>query len=247
MIFDGIDNFRDLGGGQLKTGLVFRSGCLSRATDSDLRHLQSLGITTILDLRMPSVCAQKPDRLAKGMHHVSLCHGLMEDLDVLSAQPRDIKSCCSQAPGERSRGNYRRLALRYTQVFARALKAIILIKEPVLFHCEMGKDRAGVLAALLFKLLDLSEEQLIADYLYSNIAMSDINKADLKRLSVKLNASEVESLKALFEVRTDYLNTFFNTLDDEYGSFTNYVHNGLQLTPTHIAQLKTRLLLPVEG
>ena len=68
--FDGIENFRDLGGwecsgGMTKYGVFYRSTELAKATKADLQRIEDLGIRTILDLRHPEELSIRPDRLPK--------------------------------------------------------------------------------------------------------------------------------------------------------------------------------------
>ncbi|WP_315330128.1 tyrosine-protein phosphatase, partial [Treponema socranskii] len=69
--FDGIENFRDLGGwecssgGMTKYGVFYRSTELAKATKADLKRIEDLGIRTILDLRHPEETSSRPDCLPK--------------------------------------------------------------------------------------------------------------------------------------------------------------------------------------
>src|SRR5438309_1094176 len=72
-------NFRDLGGfhtndgRRVRTGRIYRSGQLARATDNDLDTLTGLGIRLVIDFRGPGdVAAEGEDRLPAGAEHVQL-------------------------------------------------------------------------------------------------------------------------------------------------------------------------------
>ncbi len=244
MILQSVYNFRDLGNATVRSGLIFRSGELSEATSRDVEALQALNIQYVLDLRPPLTYAQKPDRVPGAAQTMLLCGQLSENAPMSKKASRNIRACCNEAPGERSKRNYRSMVTQYTLVFSKALKVIASAAGPLLFHCEMGKDRAGVLSALLYQLLGVPGDDIMADYLLSNDVMRDINARDLAFFAEKekLSAAEIDSLRALFEVRAEYLDTFFEEANRQYGSFAQYVRNGLMLGKHDIHMLRKRLL-----
>lgn len=244
MILQNVYNFRDLGNAAVRSGLIFRSGELSEAAACDLEALQAFNIQYVLDLRPPLTYTQKPDRVPGTAQTMLLCEQLSENAPMSKKPSRSIRACCNEAPGERSKRNYRSMVTHYTLVFSKALKVIASASTPLLFHCEMGKDRAGVLSALLYQILGVSRDDIMADYLLSNDIMHDVNEKDLAFFSEKenLSAAEINSLRALFEVRAEYLDTFFEEANRQYGSFEQYVQNGLMLNERDIHELRKRLL-----
>ena len=52
--------------------------------------------------------------------------------------------------------------------FKQFFKTLLNNDNCILWHCSLGRDRCGMATALLLKLLDVDEESIIEDYLYTN-------------------------------------------------------------------------------
>ncbi|MFI9270280.1 tyrosine-protein phosphatase [Kitasatospora sp. NPDC052896] len=152
----GLRNARDLGGpGRLRSGLLYRSGWLAELTEEGTRELAKLGVRTVLDLRDPIELERFPDRthdLSVTLAHFPLLpqDGVDRgDLPLTEIYPLIIDTA----------GPVLVAALR------RLLEPAAL---PALVHCAVGRDRTGILSALLLALLGVSDEEITADYLLSN-------------------------------------------------------------------------------
>jgi hypothetical protein len=161
----GAFNFRDLGGypttGGRRTrwGRLFRSDTLHELTQADVEFLRSMGLNTVIDLRT----ARELERTGRGplapepvaFHHLSLI--------------TDGGGEAMAAPAEEGDDLAERY-LWYLEVGRASLvDALSLISEPanlpLVFHCAAGKDRTGVLAALVLDILGVDAEVIVADYL----------------------------------------------------------------------------------
>ncbi len=161
----GAFNFRDLGGyvgrdGRVtRWGTLFRSDTLHELTETDVALLRSLGLVTVIDLRT----SRELERTGRGplapepvaFRHLSLI--------------RDGEGEAMAAPGLLGEELSERY-LWYLDVGRESLvDALALVSEPaslpLVFHCAAGKDRTGVLAALVLDILDVADEVIVADYL----------------------------------------------------------------------------------
>ncbi len=152
-----IVNCRDLGGyqtpnGATKFGRALRSAIPDTPTENDLAVLRNYGIKTVIDLRgfeevadYPSIFLSLPDF---EYHHISL----LESNPALSKAQKDIVAM------------YKLSLTEYGENYAKALRLIASLDKPFLFHCFVGKDRTGLLAALLLSSAGVSREDIIADY-----------------------------------------------------------------------------------
>ncbi|MBP5209940.1 MAG: tyrosine-protein phosphatase [Clostridia bacterium] len=160
-----IPNFRDLGGlaaadgKTIRPGLLFRSADLSSAESADLS-----GISAVVDLRTPAECAERPDRCFSAVRiaapfFVDAIPGLShEEENELSGVPDLtrlyailIRSCCD--------------AIR------EALLTVLrhdFTAGGILWHCTEGKDRSGILTALVLGALGVKREEILRDYLLTN-------------------------------------------------------------------------------
>ena len=158
-------NLRDLGGYPTTDGAVTRWRSLLRADDpvqltpAGLRALLDLGLRTAIDLRWPEEVASSPSPLPRTdvrYHHISLLTQSQHNWGRLS--------------GEGPKENWKCLVLAHTAPQLKAVLQAIAAAEPglLLFHCVAGKDRTGVIAALLLALADATPEAIACDYSVSS-------------------------------------------------------------------------------
>lgn len=171
-----IQNFRDLRGHtkdqrQLKPGRLYRSASLFDITKADIERLKMLGIRHVIDVRSPQERNAHPYELPQeiSVHHVPAMYvekGLTDFyfLQLITAQSscEDIRSVSAYV-----RNGYTRLPFQ-NPAFQTLLTLMEKQDGAILFHCSSGKDRTGVLAALILKLMDVQEDEILSDYLQSN-------------------------------------------------------------------------------
>ncbi len=166
---EGAHNFRDLGGytglggRQTRWGRLFRSDTLHELTGADVARLLALGLHTVIDLRTErelSLTGRGPlEPEAIAFHHLSV---VREGADR-TAEGEAVAAPAS--PGEDLSERY----LWYLEVGRDSLvEALTLLGEgaryPLVFHCAAGKDRTGVLAALILEIVGVDRELIVADY-----------------------------------------------------------------------------------
>jgi hypothetical protein len=164
---EGIDNVRDVGGlplrdgGTTRSGELLRSANLRHVTEADVAHLvEELGLRLVIDLRT----AREIDRdgptavAAAGVETVALSF-IPEDGEALPEIADDTD------PLLRAYLGY--LVDRTENV----IEAVRLLGRPdagpALVHCAAGKDRTGVLVALVLDTVGVEREAVIADYALS--------------------------------------------------------------------------------
>jgi protein-tyrosine phosphatase len=162
--FSTVFNFRDLGGFEVRGGgitshrTVFRSDALQRVDAADQAVLEGLGLRAVFDLR--SAAELETDGLGSfvggGVPHFHV------PMMAVTLNPYD------------SSVDWRGIDLeeRYVAMLEEgqtAIRAVLeAVAEPqpggVVFHCSAGKDRTGVLAAVLLGAVGVHEEAIVADY-----------------------------------------------------------------------------------
>ncbi|WP_280347435.1 tyrosine-protein phosphatase [Nocardia neocaledoniensis] len=217
----GVQNARDAGGypttdgHRVRTGLVFRTGALDKATPEDLARLSALGVRVVDDLRTGYERALAADKLPAG--------AVGHSYDVIGQAPPLILAG-ALVGGE---GMYRAFitAPGANEAFAAVLRDIIAADGAgVLFHCSAGKDRTGWASAVLLTLLGVDRATVTADYLASNTYR---------------NAAPDDPLNG---VQQSWLDGAFDQVNQSYGSFDDYVRDGLGLTDDEVAALRSALL-----
>jgi len=172
--FDFIGNLRDLGrfatrdGRAMARGRVYRS---SEPRQETLDHLADLrratGVITVIDLRAEMEIKREPVDLYAGAGirylNVPLIGGNIQE------------------PEPEFTGRFTCMGEFYLQLMRdagyreRIIRALEIIAEPdnhaVLFHCAVGKDRTGILAAFIYSILGVADEDIISDYAETAKAM----------------------------------------------------------------------------
>jgi protein-tyrosine phosphatase len=156
-------NLRDLGGipiegGTIRRGLAVRSDDLAYVTPEVAERLVDEGLTAVIDLRSPlevSTTGRGPlaDH-AVSYHHLPLMASVAEPL---SGGPRDL--------GHEAMGAmYVRMVEGAAPQLVTALTVLAHTPGTTAFHCAAGRDRTGVLAAVLLLALGASDDDIVADY-----------------------------------------------------------------------------------
>jgi len=250
-----VRNFRDVGGlptvdgRRVKYGVLYRSGHLAHATESDAAFLGSLGLHTIFDFRNAS--DQKLEGLdveLPGVRNVNLpltdpAHGAEfwrmvreGDLDQLHELLADGKAA------NRMISSYRAIIKERTAEHSQVLRSLAEDSVPALMHCAAGKDRAGLSIAVTLLALDVEREAIVADYLLSNAAHRRY-KVHRSSTSASAYSPEVmELLSPLFDARAEYLTAAFDTIEETWGGVDAYLEQALRITPDLRDRLRERLL-----
>lgn len=202
-------NIRDLGGLETAEGSLvrwnrlFRGDCLSFLTSEEWQKLLRCGIVSVVDLRSRAETELMKDQVPEAMQYFH-CPLQKEEIDFSNASESAAKAFTkSLADG------YQKMLTDSPELVAAAVKTVIqcLEKGGVLFHCSAGKDRTGVLSAVLLSLLGAERDDIIADYQVSfTYNQRGINKAaaslpDYHTMLPMLSsdAGHMEQLLALFE------------------------------------------------
>lgn len=171
-VFPSLLNARDLGGHPTVDGAVTRRRSLLRADDlaqlspEGLEALADYGLETVLDLRWPEEIAAAPSPVPQRLPGVRyVCVSLLADNP---AQWSALGGHCAKEQWKCT------VLERLQPQLKQALAAIIAAGPgPLLFHCVAGKDRTGVIAALLLALAGAIPAAIAADYAASTTNLRD--------------------------------------------------------------------------
>ena len=176
-VFDGMRNARDLGGyavpgGVTRFGVFIRSDLPRGVTPADLAKLSALGIRASVDLRDLYELESNPDELRE-----------VPGIEYKYLRMLHVRKAASRSrPGERSAfeteffwgEEYVRM-LEDNHAWARDCAEYMASGQgAVLFHCFTGKDRTGILAALLLGTAGVSRDDIAADYAVSQIYLEPV-------------------------------------------------------------------------
>jgi protein-tyrosine phosphatase len=239
---EGLFNVRDLGGYDTADGrstrwrMLYRADGINRAGEADVDRLLGLGLRTVLDLRTHGELEERGrfqvDHASLAYHHLPVLRETWEGWDV--AEDIDPVSF---------------LALRYEEMLddgAPALAAALEVLAgpdayPAVFHCAAGKDRTGVLAAIVLGLLGVDEDTIATDY--------GLSKAAMASLVDWVRANRPESLDAMTDQPAAFLDAppramleVLELVRSRFGSMEGYVE-AIGVRDDVVAALRAKLLV----
>lgn len=248
------DNFRDLGGmsaadgRKTAPGRLLRSGELSNLKEHDIRILGAeYHITNIVDLRTKNERQTSPDCIIPEIHYFILDFFPNQAAEKSTGSEEQLKQMQS---AEQTHKNMEELYTSFImdrQVKKQLYEFLQLLLRTetgaTLFHCYAGKDRTGITAAVVLKVLGVSQSDIMKDYLETNIMRQNMNEIILDSLK-KLKQPEniQEAVMAALCVEQRYLEIAFETAEREYGSFQNYIAQGIGLSEADWHRLRTMYL-----
>jgi protein-tyrosine phosphatase len=215
---EGCFNFRDVGGYPTRAGRWIRAERLYRAdgphalTDADGATLQTLALRSVIDLRTADEVATKPsyiDALPGVVGHYLPLLDVVPHTDDLPSwtDPRVVA------------GRYREMLESGSEMIAEALTILSDPSSyPGLIHCTAGKDRTGVLSAIILGLIDASDETILADYAESRAAMTEF-VAYLKRAHPAADELLTLLAPAMTSAHPETMTLFVDGILRDYGSF----------------------------
>lgn len=228
-------NVRDLGGypvsgctpGQVRMtrfGRIFRSGLPGTPSPEDLEWLRYLDIRTVIDLRAPEETGPRPSGLA-GITGITY-------LELPFCQGNQIPFSAEEIPliyGE---------ILEDRANICRVLTAVADAPGAVLYHCAAGKDRTGVITALLLLLVGVSVSDVLADY---EVSFTYIPKWVRREILERMPGRDPRAVRSDMESMELALSRLFG----QYPTVQAYLM-GCGLSGSVLDRLRDKLLAPRE-
>lgn len=235
LAIDGLINLRDLGGLPTASGATTRPGRLLRSESphtlsvSGLQELLDLGIGAVVDLRTTSEREQRPSPLAEAGVHTLHAPIFTDDEDYPDHLSTAAEVYCWWLR-ERRNG------------VAAAMSAIAdAPSAPVLVHCHAGKDRTGVVVALVLRLAGVSIGDIADDYAISGVQLAEMLARD--RVTAIERGMDHVRVERLFTVRREAMVQTMDCVDVEHGGAVSLMR-AIGLDETRIDRLTTLLLSP---
>lgn len=216
-------NTRDLGGYRTEEGILTKDSSLLRSDipespiEEDFEYLQAQGITTIIDMRGQMEAAQKPNAFAKKEGFTYFNFQINEG----SLPPKSTEA----VPGF-----YMDIAA--SPAMPDVFHCIANAASGVMFHCAAGKDRTGVVSAILLNHAGVNDKDIIENYLLTK-------EYGKKRLALaqknfpKLDMAIITPCEA-------YMKNFLKMFREKYGTTAAYFKTA-GLNDTEIQLLREKL------
>ncbi|CAM1501578.1 Fc.00g035620.m01.CDS01 [Cosmosporella sp. VM-42] len=248
----GVANFRDIGGTPIsrpghviKSGVVYRSAEPSRITDEGISTCQTLEIAQVYDLRSTIEIERHNAQIRTWPNAERVFVPLFTDKDY---SPEAIALRFQHYSGTGTEGfveAYRTILDAGSGPFGKILSHLAEPDpSPVLIHCTAGKDRTGVICAVILSLCGVDDNAIAQEYQLTEIGLGDFRKAIIDSL-MRNPALEQnpEGANRMLSARPENLLAALVMLRQEYGSVEKYVLNHCGLSPDDVAQIRRNLIV----
>lgn len=239
---EGTPNFRDLGGlatadGRVtRHGVLFRSSALEELSSRDVRLLiDDLGLRTVIDLRSADDRESAEPLLGTPVRYINL--------PISRGGPT---TSLERPMGADGRVDMPRIYRMYIEVSASSIREIIVELTsgamPAVFHCAAGKDRTGVVAAILLSAVGVTRDAVIADFMDTEPALGDI-MAYLQRRPAYADVV-LRFPPGTMDVDPKFMSDFLDDVERTYGGMSAWLTEHAGVMPESIASLEQLLVEP---
>ena len=197
---------------------IYRSDRCETLSTIDKQHLLDRGITTIIDLRSEQEAEVKPSAFATDSDFMFFHYPIVEGM----LPPNSLEDVPL---------SYMEIA--HANCMPDVFKTIADAKSGVLFHCTAGKDRTGVVSAILLALAGVSDADIVYDYVISR----EFNK---KRLEAYLK-EHPEIDREIVLANEKSMRSFLELLRKKHNSVEQYLSD-IGVTDSEIQRLKNKLV-----
>ena len=265
LVFDGIENARELGGlvmqdgRTIREGVLVRSGELSKASDADVALLKErFALTDVFDFRFELERSRKPDREMEGVTNTWLstlpqaflaafASGRADSTTVQSASLLEALASYAFHPQaqEMAQKLYPAIVMDTTSQkrYGEFLRGVLEAKGGALWHCSQGKDRCGWGSAFVLAALGAGRETIVEDFALSNVSYEKAVEA-LSAQVVQKGGGEPELafIRTMVGVSVENFERTLEMIDAQYGSLPAYLEKALGFTAEEQQKMKEKYL-----
>lgn len=252
IILEGTDNIRDFAntanreGLHIRPGLLIRSRHLHTLTDRDISILkEKYHLSKIIDLRTATERMDQPDREIPEAAQIEIplieektigiTHEAGADLSLGEWTLPDMQQLYSKIVSDDFSVNQ----------LSKALKTIISCDDgAVLWHCTEGKDRCGILSALVLSLLDVDLETILEDYLMTNQTAEKRAKTVMEMVFKKTGSQDsAQAVRKVFLADQTYLLAAFEAIERQSGSISAFFEERLNISSSEKKLFQEKCLI----
>lgn len=250
--FKKLTNFRDLGGTKTKDGrtikkhMIIRGKTLYNLCNDDSAILtQQYKLKTIIDLRCDKEVEEKPDSIPEGVKYLRMPVSEETILGISREHKINTFKTLKMLP---------KMECMYADLVSNECKKnIIDILKTILnsendsysflFHCSAGKDRTGIITALLLEFFGVGRDVIYADYLFTNhFQLPKGIFAYLGLILIKWNFKFAARVRDSLIAKRVYLDSALSTIEKEYGSVMDFFKIELNLDEEEVNNLRNKFL-----
>ena len=228
-------NCRELGGMPLAGGKTFRSGLFLRSGSPEwlkpdqIDAVKAYGVKSVIDLRATDELKGTGNPFAEDpdveFYNIPLFNG-----DPNGDDDKTMEFIINHTLGD----YYVIIAEEMGDRLVEIMRILLNCSGLTLFHCAHGKDRTGVVAAILYLLAGASRENIVKNYSISYEYLKDFLAPSIAKLP--------DNMKHILKSDAHNMETFLDYIDSKWnGDAANLlIANGL--TESEIAALKTKII-----
>jgi protein tyrosine/serine phosphatase len=234
---EGIANFRDFGGyptadgRAVVRGRLFRAGHQGNATRADIELLDGLGIGWVVDLRRSFEFEREGRVWPRAGGARVICETAASSaaalpyndfLRVPGVSPDDVVAHVTHA--------YRAIPYdpHHMQLYGAYVRQLLNSDGASLVSCTHGKDRTGIICALMLRVLGVDDELIMQDYLLTNSALGaamSLEAAQRAFAEIYDIHPSLEVMAAIIRVQPVFLETAFAEMTTRSGSVEGYLQS----------------------
>lgn len=230
MICEAFPNLRSIGGIRapdgrvVREGLVYRSEALPAPRGEDAAILAALGIGAVFDLRGPGERDAAPNDWWRAQGASIEAIDLVADVRHAGDHWRALVEDPDEGGRAMMLATYAALPLAVLPHLDRLFTTVAAGRGATLVHCSAGKDRTGVVIALLLAAIGIEHGEIVADYLESGRRRNPrVVGFTRDLLAARLGAPPSDrAVEALTGVDAQYLDASFAVIGDRYGAIDSY-------------------------
>lgn len=235
-----VANVRELGGiitqdqRVIKTGHFYRSGHLGKLKKKDFKTLKAYDITQVIDLRTDREIKKHPDRLPATVQYYNI-QAFEDSEDMFSKAKKEVLK--GRVTVEESNKAVEEFYGIYVLDNPEKIRDIVVrmldYDQATLFHCSAGKDRTGMIGAIMLSILKVDRQTIMEEYLLSNNGRVEDVSSRMKLakfgkfLFPKIDYEVIENFSW---IKPNYLDAMFAAIETKYGSMDHYIKEGLKIS-----------------
>lgn len=227
-----LSNIKNTEGRIIKDSLLYRSGDLSKLKNQ--KQFKTLHLREVIDLRTKREVLKKPDVLPAAIIYKNYAAFQDQEDQLNQAKKLVLKGKVNAEDAhQRMIKFYKDYVSENPETIKQIITEILESKQVILYHCTAGKDRTGMITALILTILKFDKETIYQEYLLSNnlrkkIILKRLNTA--KNLHFLFPKMDIKVLEKLSWIERSYLDAAFDEINLKYGSMDQYIHNVLGIT-----------------
>ncbi|TDE15692.1 tyrosine-protein phosphatase [Dyadobacter psychrotolerans] len=234
-------NFRDLGGlvtrdgKTVRWGKIYRSDNLSKLDAGDYQKFNDLHIATVMDLRTDHEIIGKEDRLPANVTYIHTPTVTDREGQIAQLRKKVLNGAISEEQAKEQTIRFYEDAVTVNLDSMRSIIHRILDSEqPVLYHCSAGKDRTGIVSALILAILKVDRDTIVNEFLMSNYYRQKKTQklmSKAKFAKVIKPKMDLKAIQVFMTVDESFINAVFNVIDKKYGGIDLFIENQLEYNP----------------